>query len=101
MTIRPQNSSQAQNSKTPNPNRKLIIQISEDEFVWDESSCSLQVGYSIGLRLIIDWQFFDIVLLEPQLWLEKVLASYIWFTYVWIIKGYQGVQQYEYNQRKV
>ena len=40
VTIRPQNSSQAQNPKTPNPNRKLIIQISKDEFVWDESSDS-------------------------------------------------------------
>ena len=40
VTIRPQNLSQAQNPKTPNPNRKLIIKTSKDEFVWNESSDS-------------------------------------------------------------
>ena len=42
VTISPQNSSQAQTPKTPTPkpNRKLIIQISKDKFVWDESSDS-------------------------------------------------------------
>ena len=38
VTIRPQNSSQAQNLKTQNPNHKLIIQNSTDQFVWGESS---------------------------------------------------------------
>ena len=40
VTLRPQNTSQAQNSKTPNPNRKLMIQNSKDESVWDKSSDS-------------------------------------------------------------
>ena len=44
MTIRPQNSSQAQNLKTPNPDRKSIIQNSKDEFVWDVTSCSHKKG---------------------------------------------------------
>ena len=36
----PSPKSQNPNPKTQNPNRKLIIQISKDEFVWDESSDS-------------------------------------------------------------
>ena len=40
VTFRPQNSSKAQNPKTPTPNRnrKLIIQNSKDKFVLDKSS---------------------------------------------------------------
>ena len=34
--------SKISNPKTPNPNRKLIIHNSKDEFVWDEPSCSPQ-----------------------------------------------------------
>ena len=52
VTIRHQNSSQAQNlknpnPKTPNPKRKLIIQNSKDEFVWDELSCSREKFHSV------------------------------------------------------
>ena len=35
-----QNSSQALNPKTPNPNSKLIIQNSKNESIWDKSSDS-------------------------------------------------------------
>ena len=40
VTIRPQNSSQAQNPKTstPKPDRNLIIQNSKNKFAWDELS---------------------------------------------------------------